>query len=65
MIAGSTRGVGGPERGRRETRPGQRTEAWLGGEERADRWARLVGENPRASRAGAPAVGRERAGRSG
>ena len=34
-------------RARRETRPGQRTEAWLGGEERADRWAPSVSDGKR------------------
>ena len=34
-------------RAQRETRPGQRTEAWLGGEERADRWAPSVSDGKR------------------
>ena len=66
MIAGRQTWHGWPRaRARRETPPGQRTEARHGGDERADRWTRLVGENPRASGAGAPAASRERAGRSG
>ena len=49
-------------RARRETRPGQRTEVWHGGDERADRWARIVGEHPRASGAEADREAGPRAG---
>ena len=58
--------IGWPRaRTRRETRPGQRIEARHGGDERADRWARLVGENPRARGPGCQRAKRARRGRLG
>jgi len=52
-------------RAQRETRPGQRTEAWLGGEERADRWAPSVSDGKRGCGVTRPAWERESAGALG